>query len=184
MSVKICAPGQPIHVVDGASFASFTTFQDVSPAPAILIPAQDMEVGLELEMEFMGEVSATGTPTLQLGFWFNTAATVLAANAATALVTTAAVWPIQGWWRGRLRAAAAGASGGSWNGQGEIKVGGSLTAWQSGFPCPIPVTKAARTVACDVTAARAVGVGAAFSASSASNIITINMLSVTLRTGY
>jgi hypothetical protein len=184
MSVKILTPMQPIHVVDGAAFASFATFQDVSPAPALIIPAQDMEVGMELELEFSGEVSATGTPTLQLGFWFNTAATVLAQNAATALVTTAAVWPIQGWWRGRLRAAASGASGGSWNGQGEVKVGGSLTAWQTGFPCPIPTTKALRTVACDVTAARAVGVGAAFGASSASNIVTINMLSATLRTGY
>jgi hypothetical protein len=184
VSIKVLTPGQPIHVADSASFASFTTFQDVSPAPAIIIPAQAMEAGLELEMEFSGEVSATGTPTLQLGFWFNTAATVLAANAATTLVTTAAGWPIQGWWRGRLRATGTGASGGSWNGQGEVKVGGSLTAWQSGFPCPIPVTKAARTVACDVTAARAVGVGAAFNASSASNIIIINMLSVTLRTGY
>ena len=184
MSVKILTPLQPIHVVDGTAFASFTTFQDVSPLPGLLIPQQDMEVGCELELEFSGEVSATGTPTLQLGFWFNTVATVLAANAATALVTTAAGWPIQGWWRGRLRAAAGGASGGSWNGQGEVKVGGSLTAWQTGFPAPIPITKAARTVACDVTAARAVGVGAAFGASSASNIVQINMLSGTLRTGY
>lgn len=184
MSVKILTPLQPIHVVDGAAVANFTTFADISPAPSLLIPQQDMEVGCELEMEFSGQVSATGTPTFALGFWFNTAATILAQNALTTLVTTAAAWPIQGWWRGRLRAAAAGASGGSWNGQGEIKVGGSLTAWATGFPCPIPTTLALRTVACDVTAARAVGVGAAWGTASASNTVTINMLSATLRTGY
>jgi len=183
MSIKILQPLTPIHPVDGAAFASFTTFQDISPAPALVIPQQDLEVGLEISIEAWGEFSNTGTPTLQIGFWFNTAATVLAANAATATVTGATSWP---WWaryRGRLRAINSGASGGSWNGMGEVAVGGSLTAWQSGFPAPIPTTLAARTVTCDVTAARAVGVGAAWGASSASNTIKVNGLSVVLYTG-
>ena len=183
MSAKILTPLTPIHAVDGAPFASFTTFQDVSPAPALIIPAQYMEVGLELDLQMWGEVSGTGTPTFALGFWFNTAATVLAQNALTALVTTANAWPLYARWHGRLRAAAGGSTGGSWNGQGEVSVGGSLTAWQSGFPAPIPTTAAARTVACDVTAARAIGVGAAFGTSNASNIVKVNQFSAVLFTG-
>ena len=103
MSVKILTPGQPIHVADGAAFNTFTTFQDVSPAPGILIPQQDMEVGLELELEMVGEVSATGTPTLSLGFWFNTAATVLAQSTAITTASGAASFPWHLKWRGRLR---------------------------------------------------------------------------------
>jgi hypothetical protein len=183
MSIKLVTPLGPISVADGTAFNTFTTFQDISPAPQLLIPQNLLEVGLELDLEAWGEVSATGTPTFQLGFWFNTAATVLAQNALTALVTTAAAWPWYARWTGRLRAAAGGSTGGSWQGQGEVAVGGSLTAWQSGFPCPMPTTKALRTVACDVTQARAVGVGAGFGASSGSNTVTCNKLSARIITG-
>jgi hypothetical protein len=184
MSIKIATPGQPIHIVDGAAFNTFTAFQDISPAPAIVIPQQTLEQGLELFLFACGEFSNTGTPTLALGFWFNTAATILAQNALTATVTAAASWPWQMEWRGRLRLVGPGASGGTWNGQGEVKVGGSLTAWQSGFPAPIPTTLALRTVTCDVTAARAVGVGAAWGTSAAANSIKVNQFSVQLATGY
>lgn len=183
MSVKILQPLTPIHVADGTAVNTFTAFQDISPGPALVIPQQDLEVGLELEMKAWGEFSNTGTPTLQIGFWFNTAATVLAANALTITVTGATAWPWFAWWRGRLRASAAGASGGSWQGMGEVMVGGSLTAWQSGHPAPIPITKAARTVACDVSAARAVGVGAAWGTSNVANTIQVNGLSAVLYTG-
>lgn len=182
MSIKIVTPGTPLHIVDGAAFNTFTTFQDISPTPAVLIPQQSQEAGLELYLYAAGEFSNTGTPTLALGFWFNTAATVLAQNALTTTTTGATSWPWQAWWRGRLRVATPSTSG-SWNGQGEVKVGGSLTAWQSGFPAPIPTTAAARTVTADVSAARAVGVGAAWGASSASNTIKVNMFSVLLVSG-
>jgi hypothetical protein len=183
MSIKLVTPLTPLHVVDGAAFNTFTTFQDVSPSPQLLIPQQLLEVGLELTLEAWGEVSATGTPTFALGFWFNTAATILAQNALTALVTTAAAWPWYARWTGRLRAVATGAAGGQWQGQGEVAVGGSLTAWQTGFPAPIPTTKALRTVTCDVTAARAVGVGAAFGTSNAANQVIVNKLSALLVSG-
>lgn len=183
MSIKLVTPLTPLHVVDGAAFNTFTTFQDVSPSPQLLIPQQSLEVGLELELEAWGEVSGTGTPTFALGFWFNTAATILAQNALTTLVTTAAAWPWRAFWRGRLRAVASGSTGGQWQGQGEVSVGGSLTAWQTGFPAPIPITKALRTVTCDVTAARAVGVGAAFGTSNVANQVITNFLSVKLISG-
>lgn len=175
MSLKLVTPGTPLHVVDGAAFASFTTFQDISPSPQILIPQQSLEVGLEVYLEAWGEFSNTATPTLSLGFWFNTAATVLSQSTAITTTTSAVSWPWHIKWRGRLRAVASGASGGSWNGQGFVDLGTSLTAMTTQF---MPTTLALRTVACDVTAARAIGVGAAWGASSASNTIKVNLLSV------
>jgi len=188
MSMKIVTPLSPIHVVDGAPFASFTTFQDISPSPQLVIPQQWMEVGLDIDLEAWGEFSNTGTPTLALGFWFNGAAgaaptSILAQNALTTTVTGATAWPWRARYTGTLRAVASGASGGSWNGQGEVMVGGSLTAWATGFPAPIPTTAAARTVACDVTAARAIGVGAAWGTSNASNTIKVNGLRCKINTG-
>jgi hypothetical protein len=177
MAIKLVTPLDPVNVADGQAFTTFTTFQDISPAPALVIPAPYLVVGFDLELEAEGEFSNTGTPTFALGFWFNTAATVLAQNALTTTVTGAASWPWRLRYRGRLRAIGSGASGGSFNGQGEVAVGGSLTAWATGFPAPIPTTLAARTVACDVTAARAVGVGAAWGTSSASNSVKVNYLS-------
>lgn len=181
MSVKIVTPASPIHAVDGAAFNTFTTFQDISPAPAIMIPVQTLEVGLELDLEAWGEYSNTGTPTLGVGFWFNTAATVLAQSASitTGSGVTSVPWRCR--WRGRLRAVGSGASGGSWNGQGEYAIATSLTAWTPG---PMPQTAAARTVTCDVTAARAVGVGAVWGTSSASNTIKVNNFHVWIGTGY
>lgn len=183
MSVKILTPASPIHIVDGAAFTTFTTFQDISPTPSILIPQQTLEAGLEIELEAWGEVSNTGTPTFALGFWFNTAATVLAQNALTTMVTTAASWPWRIRYRGRLRVTTP-SNAASWNGQGEVAVGGSLTAWQSGFPCPIPTTLALRTVTADTSAARAIGVGAAWGTSNAANSVKVNGFSAILITGY
>jgi hypothetical protein len=183
MSVKIVTPAGPIHTADGAAFANFTTFQDVSPTPSILIPQQNLEAGLDVYLEAMGEFSTTGTPTFALGFWFNTVATVLAQNALTATATTGASWPWKIRYRGRLRVATP-SNAASFNGQGEVWVGGSLTAWQTGFPVPIPTTAAARTVTVDTSAARAIGVGAAWGTANASNTLKTNYLSVLLISGY
>ena len=65
--INIVTPGTPIHVADGAAFNTFTTFQDISPTPAIQIPLQYMQPGLDLILEAWGEFSNTGTPTLALG---------------------------------------------------------------------------------------------------------------------
>lgn len=179
MSIKIVTPGTPLHIVDGAAFNTFTTFQDISPTPAILIPQQSLETGLELYLEAFGEFSNTATPTLSLGFWFNTAATVLAQSTAITTTTAATSWPWHIKWRGRLRVSTPSTSG-SWNGQGFVDLGTSLTAMSSQF---MPTTAAARTVTADVSAARAVGVGAAWGASSASNTIKVNLFSVLLVSG-
>ena len=57
MSIKIVTPATPLHTADGAAFASFTTFQDISPTPSILIPQQSLEVGMELYLEAFWDLS-------------------------------------------------------------------------------------------------------------------------------
>lgn len=178
MRLPIVGPLTPLHVADGAAFSAFTTFQDVSPAPQLVIPQQMMDVGMELVLYAHGEFSTTGTPTLSIGFWFNGTAgaaptSILAQTTTTTTGSAAAAWPWEAWWRGRLRAI--GASG-SFKGTGTLNLGTSLTAMAS--PIPMPVTQGARTVTVDTTQPRAVGVGAAWGTSSASNSITCYNLSV------
>jgi hypothetical protein len=175
--LPIAGPLTPLQVADGSAFNTFTTFVDVSPAPQIVIPQQMMDVGLELYLYASGEFSTTGTPTLSIGFWFNGAAnaaptSILAQSAAITTGTGAAAWPWEAWWRGRLRSIG---SSGSFKGVGTLELGTSLTAYSVN---PIPTTQALRTVTVDTTANRAVGVGAAWGTSSASNSITVYQLSV------
>jgi hypothetical protein len=123
-----------------------------------------------------GEFSTTGTPTLSIGFWFNGAAgaaptSILAQSNLTATGSGAAAWPWEAWWRGRLRAIG---SSGSFKGLGSLMMGTSLTAQST---LPMPITQGARTVTVDTTANRAVGVGAQWGTSSASNSITVYNLS-------
>lgn len=176
----LVTPQPPIHPVDGVAFATFTTFQDISPAGQIVIPQQLLEAGVEMWLEADGEFSNTGTPTLSLGFWINGAAgaaptTILAQSSVitTASGVTGVPWILR--WRGRIRATG---PTGSINGQGELLLGSSVSVFNT--PVPIPVTKALRTTAPDLSVSRAVGVGAAWGTSSGSNTITTNRLSCLL----
>jgi hypothetical protein len=175
MRLPIAGPLTPLHIADGASFNTFTTFQDVSPVPQLVLPQQQMDAGLELFLWADGEFSTTGTPTLSIGFWFNGAAgaaptSILAQSSVITTGSGAAAWPWTAWWRGRLRAIGSSAS---FKGQGHLILGTSLIAESM---TPIPVTQALRTVTVDTTANRAVGVGAAWGTSNASNnIICYNL---------
>lgn len=115
MRLPIAGPLTPLHVADGASFNTFTTFQDVSPVPQLVLPQQMMDVGTELYLYASGEFSTTGTPTLSVGFWFNGAAgaaptSILAQSNTITTGSNAAAWPWEAWWRGRLRAIGSSAS--------------------------------------------------------------------------
>jgi hypothetical protein len=172
MRLPIVGPLTPLHVADGAAFNTFTTFQDISPVPQLVLPQQMMDVGMELMLYAHGEFSTTGTPTLSIGMWFNGAAgaaptSVLAQSSAITTGSGAAAWPWECWWRGRLRAIGTSAS---FKGVGSLILGTSLTAVSVN---PIPITQALRTVTVDTTQNRAVGVGAAWGTSNASNTITV-----------
>ena len=176
MRLPIAGPLTPLHIADGAAFNTFTTFQDVSPVPQLVLPQQMMDAGLELFLYANGEFSTSGTPTLSIGFWFNGAAgaaptSILAQSPATATGSGAAAWQWECWWRGRLRSIGSSAV---FKGVGDLIMGTSLTAVST---LPLSSTQAARSVTVDTTANRAIGVGAAWGTSSGSNSITCYNLS-------
>ena len=165
----------PLHVADGAAYASSVTLTDVSRAPQKQLPAYTLEEGTEIELMAHGLFSNTGTPTLILGFYYGGVAGVaLAATTAITTTTGAASWPWQLFYRGRVRAVG---TSGSINGQGWIKLGTSLVAFTLR---PIPETLALRTVTIDTTIVKTLTVGAQWGTSSASNTLTCNDLSVRL----
>lgn len=171
------APIPPFHVADGTAYASSVTLTDVSPAPNITLPANLLELGTEIEISAMGQFSTTGTPTLLLGFYYGgVAGAALAASSAITTGTGAAAWPFLLRYRGVIRAVG---SSGSINGQGELLLGTSLTAFTVR---PIPEVAASRTVTIDTTTAKAITLGAQWGTSSASNTLTCNDISVRLVT--
>lgn len=169
------APWPPFHVADGAAFNTFTAFQDISPTPPIVLPANMLEVGMEVRIEAFGEFSNTATPTLGLGFFYGTAAVPLGSGTPLTTITTAVSWPWRAQYRGRVRSVG---TAGSIVGQGSWRLGISLTAFS--VEQALAPTLAARTVAIDTTAAKAIGVGATWGASSVSNTIKVNQLTVEL----
>jgi hypothetical protein len=168
-------PIPSFHTSDGAAYASSVTLTDVSPTPPIVLAANQLEVGSELEISAFGNFSNTSTPTLLLGIYFGGVAGVaLAASTAVTTTTGAASWPFMLKYRGIVRATG---TSGSINGQGELLLGTALTAFTVR---PIPETLAARTVTIDTTAAKTITVGAQWGTSSASNTLTVNDISVKL----
>lgn len=176
MRLPIASPLTPLHVADGASWNTFTAFNDISPVPQLVLPQQMMDVGTEIYLYANGEFSTTGTPTLSIGFWFNGAAgaaptSILAQSNTITTGSGAAAWPWEAWWRGRLRTIG---SSGSFKGEGSLVLGTALT---TSSISPLPITQALRTVTVDTTANRAIGVGAAWGTSNASNNIICYHLS-------
>jgi hypothetical protein len=170
----------PLDYSARAAVNTFTTFQDVYGAPQKIIPKSRLEEGLCLELFAHGEYSTTGTPTASVGFWFNGAAlaaptsilgqTQLAAPGGTTV--TSGHW--EAYWYGVLRAIGTGASGGSWKGRGWARLASSTTPFNTDVNWPMPTTLALSTIACDVTADRAVGVGWQWGTSSSSNTVTVD----------
>jgi hypothetical protein len=171
------APLPPFHVADGTALANSTTLTDISSVPPIVIPANMLEIGSEIEITAFGQFSTTGTPTLLLGAYYGLVAGVaLAATAATTTGSAAAAWPWMLTYRGVVRAVG---TSGSINGQGRVNFGTSLTASST---VHMPATAAARTVTIDTTAAKAISIGAQWGTANASNTITCNDISVKLIT--
>lgn len=174
----VATPVGPFQTAIGAAFASFTTRQDISPTPLPVINGYQLRLGSKIFIEADGEFSTTGTPNLTLGFYIGTAAAAITtAIAESSVITTgsaAAAWPWHMEWRGIVTAVG---TSGSVTGNGYLDLGTSLTAMSR---TPIPITLALRTFTWDTTIARAVGVCATWSASSASNSIKTYNHTVTL----
>lgn len=173
MDLYLCEPVGPFASAVSTAFNTFTTKQNVTTAGNVpVIPAGKLRPGSKLHVAARGNFSTTGTPTLSLGFWIGTRALSMTIDLAiSSAITTgsgAAAWPWMMEWEGICTAA--GVSG-SLIGQGWMCLGTSLTAIST---VPIPITQALRTVAIDTTIERAIGVSAAFSASSASNQVQVD----------
>lgn len=168
----------PFHTAAGLSFASFTTKQDVSPSPLPVVGANQPRLGTKLWIKAVGEFSTTGTPNLTLGLYIGTVAGAITTDIAlSSAITTgsgAAAWPWDLEWSGTFTALG---TSGTIIGAGTLQLGTSLTAVST---TPIPITQALRTVTWDTTIARAIGVSATYSVSSASNTVKTNSLTVAL----
>ena len=174
-------PLGPMHPDVGANFASFTTKQDVSPLPLPILPANACEKGTKLKLEASGFWSATGTPTLVLGFYAGapgasgggTITSTLAESVASTLsATTDIPWQLE--YIGTITLTG---SSGTIVGSGVLDMGTSLTAITA---TSIPTTLALRTVTLNTTIANAIGVCGTFSASSASNIVKTYQLTASI----
>lgn len=169
------APLPPLIVADGTALANSTTLTDISAAPQKTLPANQLDLGSEIQIEAYGSFSTTGTPTLLLGLYYGGVAGVaLAASSAVTTGSGAASWPWILRYRGVVRALG---SSGSINGMGEFLLGTSLTAFSVRA---VPETLAARTVTIDTTTSKPLTVGAQWGTANSSNTITCNYLSVSL----
>ena len=182
MDGYVTTPVGPFQTAVGAQFNTFTSKQNISPVPVPVILPYQMRLGTKLKIEAEGNFSTTGTPTLVIGCFFGPLGasgvpTITLSFADSSAITTgsaAASWP----WRLEYRGIVTGlGTAGSIVGQGNLELGTSLTASSTS---PIPVTAALRTVAIDTTIARAVGICATWSASTASNTLNVDNLSVLL----
>jgi len=127
------APVPPFHVADGTAYTGTAAIGDISPAPAIVIPANALELGSRLEFTAFGRFTSTGTPgTVIVGVYLGSGAIAsgqaVAATAATAPTTSATnqSWRLEG----DASVRAVGASG-SVLGLAEVSnltVGGTLMA--------------------------------------------------------
>jgi hypothetical protein len=169
------APIGPLTTSDAAN-NTFTTLRDISTAPQITIPANQLELGSELELQASGEVTTSGAVTFTFGFYYGGVAGVALAASSAQSISTGAAWPWVMRWRGVVRAIG---TTGSIKGQGVLYLGTSLTAFTVR---PIPETAAARTVAIDTTVAKNLTVGSACGTSAAGNSITCYDLSAKLVT--
>ena len=167
----------PVPAIDGAHFNTFTTFKDISPDSPPVIPQAYQENGVDVEIKAWGEFSTTGTPTLQLGLWINTIATLLIDTGAITTGSGAVAWLWELYYKGRIKG---NGVGGSLKGYGWVNFPTSLTA---ATVTRLPTTAAARTKSVDLSMPRAVGVGAAWGTSSLSNDVQCYGLDVTLGTG-
>lgn len=169
----------PFPVARGAAKNTFTTWQDVSPLPLPATYANELKVGTKIELEAWGEITGSGTPTLQLGFIYGAAAgaaggTIIAASGVITLATTAAAWPFHMQWGGIVTAVGSAAV---IYGSGILDLPTSLIAFASSA---IPITAAARSVgSLDTTAMKLWGVGAAFGTSAAGNQVIVDVFNAT-----
>lgn len=159
------------YVADGSAYASSTTATDVNPTPNTIIPANYLLPGSTLEVIASGKFSTTGTPTLTLGVYWG-------GVAGTAIVTSGAVTTASGasnlsfFLRAILVVRSIGSTGSIFGSGFVMGIGAATTL------ALLPASAPAVTSSLDTTSAKALTLGATWSANSASNTLVCNTFSV------
>lgn len=180
MDLYVSEPIGPFAPASGAAFNTFTTKKSVDPLPVPVIKGGQLRQASKIRLYAFGEYSTTGTPTINLGFWFGTRALAISGDIAlSSTITTpsgAAAFPWSMEWEGICNAVG---TAGTLLGTGNLLLGSALTTFNAAVP--IPITQALRTVSSfDTTIERAVGVSCTWGTSSASNSITVYGVTVNL----
>lgn len=151
----------------GTALASSTSLTDISAAPNYVLPANFLVAGSVLRFTAFGVFSTTGTPTLLLGVYYGAVAGANPIAVSSAVTTGSGVTNVP--WRIEVTTVVrtAGTAGTAMS-QGFLDMGTSVSAVNH---LPLPQTALAATTH-DTTAAKALTVGAQWSANSASNTIT------------
>lgn len=170
------APAGPL--LDGASVAqnTFTAAKDIPCGDAVTsfptILGATLNQGSLISVQGWGVMSNTATPTVILGlYWGGVAGVALAVSTAKTTTTAMANWEFEFRWHGRV--VATGTSG-SIMGSGAWRLPTSLTAWTE-FRWP---ETAPAAVAIDTTVNKNLTLGVTWSASSASNTVTLHDMEV------
>lgn len=168
-------PVGPLQVGTAVAKNTFTTLAALNPpgetiSSAYQIPggSTGLQPGQYITVDAWGVASNTGTPTLILGLYYGAPGAVdLAVSTAKTTTTAMAGWEWTLSYTGRI--VSVGTSG-SIYGHGQWTLPTSLTAWST-FRLP---ETAPAAVTIDTTVNKFIGISAAWSASSASNTITVN----------
>lgn len=158
----------------GASYNTSAALTDVSLAPQIVLPANFLQIGSAIRCTGWGTFSNTATPTLLLGVYYGGVAGVaLAATTAITTITAATVWP----WRVQTETTVrtVGASGTAIT-HGTALYPATISTFQAAYA--MPGTAAGTAVTIDTTTAKAITLGAQWSASSASNALFVQQFLV------
>lgn len=176
---KNCWVAPTQQYFDGVSVAqnTFTAARDIPVGDATTkfhqVLGGTMEGGAQIRVKGWGVASNTGTPTIILGlYWGGVAGTALVVSAAKTTTTAMSNWPFYFEYQGRV---VAGGTAGSIMGLGKWWLPTALTsrtefAW--------PETAPALISSLDLTTNKMLTLGATWSASSASNTLTLHAMDV------
>jgi hypothetical protein len=153
----------------GAAYANSVTITDVSAAPQFTLPANFLQVGSALRFEAFGVLSTTGTPTMNLGFYYGGVAGT--ALAATGAITQGSAVTNVPWRIGLTAHVRTVGSSGTVMCHGSGYFGSAVSTLSAEVPLP---ATALATVTIDTTAAKVLSVGATWGTQSASNTLTLH----------